>query len=53
MRPFETFDGSQGGPFFLKGLAAQIEREFISTRTKESLQKLKQEGVKLGRPMEH
>jgi len=35
------------------GLAAQIEREFISTRTKESLQKLKQEGVKLGRPMEH
>ena len=32
------------------GLAAQIEREFISSRTKESLQKLKQDGIKLGRP---
>ena len=32
------------------GLAAQIEREFISTRTKEALSKRKQEGIKLGRP---
>ncbi len=32
------------------GLAAQIEREFISARTKEALSKSKMEGVKLGRP---
>lgn len=32
------------------GLAAQIEREFISARTKEALSKRKQDGVKLGRP---
>jgi len=32
------------------GLAAQIEREFISSRTKEALSKRKQEGMKLGRP---
>ena len=32
------------------GLAAQIEREFISARTKEALSKRKQEGMKLGRP---
>ena len=32
------------------GLAAQIEREFISSRTKEALSKRKSEGFKLGRP---
>lgn len=32
------------------GLAAQIEREFISARTKEALAKRKNDGFKLGRP---
>lgn len=32
------------------GLAAQIEREFISARTKEALSKSKMDGIKLGRP---
>lgn len=32
------------------GLAAEIEREFISMRTKESLARLKFEGKSLGRP---
>lgn len=32
------------------GLAAQIERDFISTRTKEALAKRKADGFKLGRP---
>lgn len=32
------------------GLVAQIEREFLSSRTKEALQQKKLEGVKLGRP---
>jgi len=32
------------------GLAAQIEREFISTRTKEGLSQRKAKGIQLGRP---
>ena len=32
------------------GLAAQIEREFISARTKEALSQCKAKGIKLGRP---
>lgn len=32
------------------GLAAEIERDFISMRTKEALAKRKSEGVVLGRP---
>ena len=32
------------------GLAAQIEQEFISSRTKEALAKRKEDGTKLGRP---
>ncbi len=32
------------------GLAAQIEREFISARTKEALARRKAQGLPLGRP---
>lgn len=32
------------------GLVAQLEREFISSRTKEALQKRKNDGLTLGRP---
>ncbi len=32
------------------GLAAQIEREFISERTREALARRKSEGLQLGRP---
>lgn len=35
---------------FALGLAAQIERDMISARTKSALQARKAEGVKLGRP---
>lgn len=35
---------------FAFGLSAEIERNLISLRTKEALTRLKEEGVKLGRP---
>jgi DNA invertase Pin-like site-specific DNA recombinase len=46
-----TLDGSMQSKITatVLGLAAEIEREFISMRTKEALAKLKSEGVKLGR----
>lgn len=45
-------DGSMSSKIMatVLGLAAEIEREFIQARTKESLQRLKDSGVKLGRP---
>jgi DNA invertase Pin-like site-specific DNA recombinase len=46
------FDGSLNSRITatILGLAAEIEREFISMRTKEALAKLKKDGVTLGRP---
>lgn len=35
---------------FAFGLAAEIERNLISQRTKEALNRIKQNGTKLGRP---
>lgn len=35
---------------FAFGLSAEIERQLISQRTKEALNRLKSEGIKLGRP---
>ncbi|MBR6388981.1 MAG: recombinase family protein [Opitutales bacterium] len=35
---------------FAFGIAAEIERDLISQRTKDALKKRKEEGVKLGRP---
>jgi DNA invertase Pin-like site-specific DNA recombinase len=35
------------------GLAAEIEREFISIRTKEALAKCRADGIQLGRPKGH
>lgn len=47
------FDGSLNSRITatILGLAAEIEREFISMRTKEALAKLKSDGVVLGRPL--
>lgn len=36
---------------FAFGLSAEIERQLISQRTKEALNRLKSEGIKLGRPV--
>ena len=36
---------------FAFGMCAEIERQLISQRTKESLKRLKNEGKKLGRPL--
>lgn len=36
---------------FAFGLSAEIERNLISQRTKEALARLREEGVRLGRPM--
>jgi len=38
---------------FAFGLSAEIERNLISQRTKEALQRKKSEGAKLGRPVGH
>lgn len=47
-----TLDNSIQGQalLFAFGLAAQIERDMISQRTKEALARKKKEGVRLGRP---
>ena len=47
-----TMDGSIQSTITVTilGLAAQIEREFISARTKEALAQRKAKGIKLGRP---
>ena len=48
----QVLDGSMQSTITatILGLAAQIEREFISARTKEALAKRKNDGMKLGRP---
>ena len=47
-----VMDGSMASKITVTilGLAAEIEKEFISERTKEGLARRKAEGVKLGRP---
>ncbi len=47
-----AFDGSMNSKITatILGLAAEIERDFISIRTKEALAKLKNDGKQLGRP---
>ena len=48
-----TFDDSMQSKIVatVLGLVAEIERDFISSRTKEALAKRKAEGMKLGRPV--
>lgn len=50
-----VFDGSMQSTIVgtVLGLAAEIERDFISARTKEALAKRKAEGAVLGRPKGH
>lgn len=47
-----VMDGSMQSTIMatILGLAAQIEREFIATRTKEALTQRKAQGIPLGRP---
>jgi DNA invertase Pin-like site-specific DNA recombinase len=47
-----TLDGSIQSTIFatVLGLAAEIERDFIKSRTKEGMQKAKEAGKKIGRP---
>lgn len=47
-----VFDGSMQAKIVatMLGLAAELERDFISSRTKEALSKRKAEGIRLGRP---
>jgi len=52
LSPDFTVDGSIQGQTmkFAIGISAQMERDFISERTKSALKARKAEGVKLGRP---
>jgi DNA invertase Pin-like site-specific DNA recombinase len=47
-----TLDGSITSTIFatVMGLAAEIERDFIRSRTKEGMERAKAAGVKIGRP---
>jgi DNA invertase Pin-like site-specific DNA recombinase len=47
-----TLDGSIQSTIFatVLGLAAEIERDFIKSRTREGMQKAKEAGKKIGRP---
>ena len=52
LSPDFTVDGSIQGQTmkFAIGISAQMERDFISERTKSALKARKEQGVKLGRP---